>query len=60
MNALIKLFNHCSLRNSKCLFKKVTGKKFKTASGRLGSTLSVGVHRAAELQGSSWIENKMQ
>lgn len=60
VNALIKLFNHCSIRNSKCLFKKVTGKKSTQLLGRLGSTLSVGVHRAAELQGNSWIENKVQ
>lgn len=40
--------------------KRSQGKKINTASGRLGSTLNVGVHRAAELQGNSWIENKMQ
>lgn len=40
--------------------KRSQGKKFNIASGRLGSTLSVGVHRAAELQGNSWIENKTQ
>lgn len=40
--------------------KRSQEKKFNTASGRLGSTLSVGVQRAAELQGNSRIENKMQ
>lgn len=40
--------------------KRSQEKKFNTASGRLGSMLSVGVHRAAELQGNSWIENKTQ
>lgn len=60
MNAVIKLFYHCSLRNRNVYLKRSQGKKFNTASGRLGSTLSVGVHRAAELQGNSWIENKTQ
>lgn len=33
-------------------------KKFQQSFWDAGSTLSVGVHRAAELQSNSWIENK--
>lgn len=33
-------------------------KKFQHSFWEAGSTLSVGVHRAAELHGSSWIEKR--
>lgn len=35
-------------------------KKLQHSFWEAGSTLSVGVHRAAELQGNSWTENKTQ
>lgn len=60
MNAVIKLFNHDLLGTANVYLKRSQEKKINIASGRLGSTLNVGVHRAAELQGNSWIENKMQ
>lgn len=43
-------------------FKRSQEKKNKLQHSfwEAGSTLSVGVHRAAELQGNSWTENKTQ
>lgn len=42
------------------VYLKRSQEKFQHSFWEAESTLSVGVHRAAELQGNSWIENKTQ